>query len=33
MTLLGYEGQLFGRQYTETVEDARGAHCGAALRS
>ena len=24
--LLGYDGQLFGRQYTETVEDARGSH-------
>ena len=24
--LLGYEGQLFGRQYTETVEDERGSH-------
>ena len=24
--MLGYEGQLFGRQYTETVSDARGTH-------
>lgn len=24
--LLGYDGHLFGRQYTETVEDARGSH-------
>lgn len=24
--LLGYDGQLFGRQYTETVQDARGSH-------
>jgi methionyl-tRNA synthetase len=24
--LLGYDGQLFGRQYTETVKDARGEH-------
>ena len=23
---LGYDGQLFGRQYTEVVEDARGQH-------
>jgi len=25
-TLLGYNGQLFGRQYTDTVNDARGVH-------
>lgn len=24
--MLGYEGQLFGRQYTETITDARGPH-------
>ena len=24
--MLGYEGRLFGRQYTETVTDARGSH-------
>ena len=23
---LGYDGQLFGRQYTQTVKDARGEH-------
>jgi methionyl-tRNA synthetase len=25
-TMLGHEGQLFGRQYTQTVQDAKGEH-------